>query len=161
MTSFRFHTNFTNPLKITIILPYQQSPTTPNCCSSPDTGEQAFSRRCLSATVTDVVVLEPKRAKASPNCCCSSGFQPGPGQLVPRGKQAGFTPSPSPGEEQSTHRGKLTEYPTSSGQNHWETTCQDHCFSAATPSHAGEVFKFAFSKFAIQTSDCKEQPTML
>ena len=65
MTSFRFHTNFTNPLKITIILPYQQSPTTPNCCSSPDTGEQAFSRRCLSATVTDVVVLEPKRLQTA------------------------------------------------------------------------------------------------
>ena len=126
------------------------------------------------------------RAKASPNFRCSSRFQPGPGRLGTMGEQSELTPTlawqrtgtnrfkgralPKPTtsttsggnhKEQSTHWGKFTGYPTSSGQNHWETTCRDHYFSAATPSHAGEVFKFTFSRFTIQTSDCKEQPTML
>ena len=124
--------------------------------SFPSTNKHAFSCRRLSSTVTDVVVLEVKPPQTSIGL---KAFGQGLANSC-RGETAGIRPLSPPGKEQGTHRGKLTEYPTCR-QNHWETTCQEHCFSAATHSHAGEVFKFAFSKFAIQSSDSKEQPPML
>ena len=65
MTSFRFHTNFTNPLKITNLA---TSPTKSNCPKLlfiPQHRRAGFSRRCLSSTVTDVVVLEVKLLQTS------------------------------------------------------------------------------------------------
>ena len=65
MTSFLSHTNFTNSLKITNLAASPTKSNYPKLLLILHTGEQAFSRRCLSSTVTDVVVMEVKLLQTS------------------------------------------------------------------------------------------------
>ena len=66
MTSFRFHTNFTNPLKITHLAHISDKVQLFQTVAHPSTpAGRHSSRGRLSSTVTDVVVLELKQPQTS------------------------------------------------------------------------------------------------
>ena len=118
MTSFRFHTNFTNPLKITNLATSPTKSNYPKLLFIPQHRRAGFSCRRLSSTVTDVVVLEVKLLQTSIGL---KAFSQGLANSC-RGETGGIHPLSPPGEEQSTHRRISTEY---SAQN-TESVGGDH-----------------------------------
>ena len=91
MTSFRFHTNFTNPLKMTNLATSPTKSNYPKLLLIPQhqragvqpQAPQLHGHRCCCS-----------RGQATANFHWSQGFLPGPGQLVPRGNRRDSSPSP-------------------------------------------------------------------
>ena len=158
MTSFRFHTNFTNPLKITHLAHISDKVQLPQTISHPPTpAGRHSSRRCLSSTDTDVVVLEAKPPQTSIGL---KTFSQGLANSC-RGETVGIHPSPHLVKNRANIGANLqgTQHPVDRITGRPLVKITDSLRRYST--HAWEVFKFAFSKFAIQMSDCKEQLTML
>ena len=122
MTSFRFHTNFTNPLTITHLATSPTKSNYPKLLLIPQHQQAGIPAAGASAPQSPMLLFW---SLSNPKLPLVLRLSARAWPTRAEGKQAGFTPLFPPGEEQSTDRGKLTEYPTSSGKNHWETTCQD------------------------------------
>ena len=159
MTSFRFHTNFTNPLKMTNLA---TSPTKsnypPQTVAHPST--PASRRSATGASAPRSPMLLFSRA-SHPKLPLVLRLSARAWSARADGNQLTLTPLPTWLRTEHTS-GQTYRVPNIQ----WTESLGDYLSRSlflcdATPSHAGEVFKFAFSKFAIQTSDCKEQPTML